>query len=356
MDKHTISGRTFDVASGFNLYIDTTSACNASCPFCIAPTIGRKDASRFFDGVAFALDLTYQVEGTVQVVGGEPMISKRFPELLSMIGEQDFRRVVVNTNGSRVNEDLVQRLKSSAVSCVNVSRHHYDEKINQELMRFRKPLSNEEFARNVNLFHRENVALRMQCNLIKGGVDSVSSMLSYIDWCLGLGCNEVSFSQLFPLGMFDYQVPIEQGYTEKHQIDLRRLVAEIDSCGEFLPVPEHVLRVQNTSIWGGSNYGSSFGEGARRRSWYGPKGTRFSLKTLFGYDEQGLPKVLQYKKEDDWELQDGLLAFAVVHSDGYVTASWDKRERVLFDPFSDFKKDANRKMASSGKTISIAIV
>lgn len=326
------SGKTWRVASGFNLYIDISSACNASCPFCIAPTVERKDGPGFFDGAKFALDLTESVIGTVQVVGGEPMISRRLPALLKEIGARNYRRVVVNTNGSFISNQIISKMKSARVTNVNISRHHYDENRNQEIMGLRPELSNTELSLNIARIIDAGMSVRMQCNLIKGHIDSVRGILDYIDWCTSLDCKEISFSQVFPLDLFDYQVPIEVGYSEKIQIDLRQLVTKMDICGQLSPVPENKLRGQNSSMWGQSNWAGGFGVGAKRRFWFGPKETYLSLKTLSGYDETGLPRETAYNKQEDWELQDGVLAFAVLHSDGRVTASWDRRERLLFNP------------------------
>lgn len=324
-------------SNGFNLYIDISTACNAACPFCIAPTIGRKDGSRFFDGVEFALSFTEQIGGSVQVVGGEPLISHRFVPLLREIGKRSFSRVVVNTNGSFVTQAIVSEMKLNGVTDVNVSRHHYDDLANQVIMRIRPAISNETFTKNLDCILQSGLNLRMQCNLIRGSIDSVSEMLKYITWCNALGCNEVSFSQLFPLSLFDYQVPIEIGYTEAKQIDLRHLVSEIDSCSEISPLTDDQLcdLLTVSSIWGRLTWGSAPLDGensGKRRFWYAPNATMFSIKTLSGYDANGLPNPTEYDKDDDWELRDDVLAFAVLHSDGLVTSSWDRRERVIFSP------------------------
>jgi len=218
----------------------------------------------------------------------------------------------------------------AGVTHVNVSRHHYDEQRNQNIMHLRPELPNAALASGIVRIKDSGIDVRMQCNLIREQIDSLQGVISYNKWSNDLGCKEVSFSQIFPLSLFDYQRPIEVGYTEKVQIDLRQLVADIDACSKFLPAPENYRSGDGMSPWGSSFWGS----GARRRFWFGPEDTRFSLKTLSGYDKSGLPKKTAYNKKDDWELQDGVLAFAVLHSDGTVTASWDRRERQLFNQYA----------------------
>ena len=330
--KKTISilGEEWKVSSGFNLYVDISSACNASCSFCIAPTIERKNGPGFFDGAKFALDLTESIEGTVQIVGGEPMISKKLPKLLQKISEHNYRRVVLNTNGSFITDERISQMNSANVTNVNLSRHHYDEHSNQEIMRLQPKLSNSELALSIENITNSGIDMRMQCNLIKGYIDSVPEILNYLDWCSSIGIKEISFSQIFPLNLFDYQVPIEKGYTEKVQVDLQKLVSKIDTSKEFSSAPGYDRLGEMMSPWGQSVWGS----GAKRRFWYGPSETYFSLKTLSGYDITGIPNETTYDKQEDWELKEGNLAFAVLHPNGQVTASWDKRERLLFNPIT----------------------
>lgn len=324
----SLSGKEWNVPGGFNLYLDITSKCNGSCEFCIAPTIGRKDGRGFFKGLEYSLQLTESIGGTVQIVGGEPMISDRLPRVLQEIGKHNYRRVVLNTNGSSVSNDLASRMYQSGVTDINFSRHHYDDAKNQEIMKLKPFLPNSQFAQNIRKVMDSGIDVRMQCNLVQGHIDDVRKMIDYIYWASSLGCTNVSFSQIFPLSLFDYQVPLKPGFTEKVQIDLRQLVSDIDSCGSFLSAPQSDIRGEQMSIWGKSTWGSL----GKRRFWYGPNKVYVSLKTLSGYDETGLPNETTYNKKDDWELQQNNLAFGVLHPDGLLTASWDRRERVLSKP------------------------
>lgn len=328
------------ISSGFNLYVDTTFACNASCPFCIAPTKGRRESPEFFDGLIAAFRLTSFADGTIQIVGGEPCISPRLPRIIHEAKRFGFRRSVLNTNGTQHPSVTAWDLTECGFTHVNISRHHCDEEQNQEVMRFRKPVTNKQVVARAHEVIDAGMTLRMNCNLIKGHIDSVPKMVRYIRWCRSFGCENVSFSQVFPLGQFDYQVPIEPGYAEAVQIDLREIVYEIESCGQFIPSPAEDTRPENSSAWGSSGWGGSCDspkqpkkkKHGRRRFWLHESGVEISLKTIMGYDDAGLPSRAVYRKDEDWELKDGYVAFAVVHPDGLVTASWDRSERWLLHP------------------------
>lgn len=320
------------VSNGFNLYIDISKACNADCKFCIAPIVGRSDTGDFWGGLDYALDLVAKVDGTVQIVGGEPMISKRLPLLLARIGKRNIRRSVLNTNGSRLDRAHVQMLSTAGLCHLNISRHHYDEKVNQQIMEIRPMVSNAEVALAVALCRDFGIVVRLQCNLLPDRVDDISEMFSYLEWAEFIGCKDVSFSQVFPLGLFDYQVPEYPGFTEGAQINLRGLVEAIHSAGISTAIPD-ATREGHSSDWGRSNWISAaeYGTGGKRRFW-SYRGMQFSIKTLAGYDFSGMPLPTVYDKTTDWELQEDVLAFAVLHSDGLVSASWDKAARPLFDP------------------------
>ena len=316
----------WQVHTGFNCYIDIHPACNASCPFCIAPTRGRKSGPQFFDGMKFALDFTEKINGTIQIVGGEPLISKRLIPLLEMVSHYGIRRTVLNTNGSYLSDSIIDKFLDAGVTHVNISRHHYDESSNQEIMEIRPEIGNDKLAKSISSIIKSGISLRLQCNLIKGHIDSVDKMIAYLDWCNKLGAERVSFSQVFLLGLFDYSV-FSNDYTRQVQVDLQSIVKEMDYNPQFISIPGPPDEMNShggtsTSAWG--SY--------KRRFWRYHDSMDLSVKTFSGYHSDGLPRETMYVKSLDPELQDGLISFAVVHADGLVTASWDRRERILFDP------------------------
>lgn len=119
---------------GFNLYIDLCVACNAQCRFCIAPTHSRVESGGFWAGLDYGIRLTESVNGTLQVTGGEPTISSRFSRLMEVLHHHHFRRVVLNTNGSHLSDDIVTQILIGGVDHVNISRHHWRADVNKHIM------------------------------------------------------------------------------------------------------------------------------------------------------------------------------------------------------------------------------
>ena len=323
---------SWKVDRGFNLYIDVTEVCNASCPFCIAPTQGRKDGTGFFEGLEWALDFTQKSNGSVQVTGGEPTLSNRLPRILSEIGKRIFHRKVLNTNAYDLSDPVVSQIRDARISHVNISRHHFHDRENQKLMQI-QPGNKAKNALLYESFRRvemSGIPVRMNCNLVLGFIDDFEKVQQYIQWCESFGCRNVAFSQTFPLGVFAYQQPIEIGFAERSQVDLDVIVNQLDTHAGF--IADQKRKLEAMSMWGHSTWIGSFVEGGHRRFWKTQSGMEVSIKTLAGWDQNGVPLPTTYSRADDPELQDGQLCFAVVHPDGTVSASWNKRERVLFWP------------------------
>jgi len=317
------------VDNGFNCYVDVHPACNATCPFCIAETVGRTSGPLFFDGLEYTLELVEKLNGTIQVVGGEPMISRRLTGILELMEDYRFHRVVVNTNGTITDPGIFDKMKRAGVTHVNLSRHHYDENLNQKIMNIRPKLDNDKFRGVVDAIKNTGVHVRVQACLIKGYIDSLPEIVNYLDWCKSIGVNDVSFSQMFPLKEFDYQLEPVAGYTEEMQVNMAEIIRGIWAQKKY----KSIRGPSRTTSHGGGET-TAWGNRNRRRFWKAPNGVSFSIKTLLGYDTNGSPLTNQYVKTQDAELAPGRLAFAVLHADGRLTASWDRRERVIYVPTS----------------------
>ena len=85
-----------------------TDVCNLRCPYCFANEFVNKDANEIsMENFKKALDFiaTDPNERSVGLIGGEPTIHSKFREILQLlIEDKRFQRVVLYTNGIRINE------------------------------------------------------------------------------------------------------------------------------------------------------------------------------------------------------------------------------------------------------------
>ena len=263
------------------------------------------DGPKFMDGLTYGLDFTQKHGGSVQVTGGEPSLSRRLPAVLAEVGKRSFHRKVVNSNGSGFSIGGVDELVKAGITHVNLSRHHYVEHRNQEVMRFSHAEwgTNERFIKAVRMIHAAGILVRVNCNLLAAYIDSAVEMSRFIEWCESFRVYNVSFSETFPLDVFEYNLPIVPGYADAHAVDLAMLVAELDSMlGAVRESPEYL-----SSSWSQSQWISSFVVGGHRRFLNTEAGGRISIKTLAGWQPDGLPNLPVYSKAVDAELRTGTI-------------------------------------------------
>ena len=133
----TNPNRSIEQLPSLRLYIKLTDDCNANCLFC------ANESSKDFGNIdlnKLAFVITYLKERNllhgISITGGEPMTKpKLLFELLDLVFKIDpHMEVQVSTNGVNLLRFLdykdVNKLES-----IHISRHHYDDQINQEIFR-----------------------------------------------------------------------------------------------------------------------------------------------------------------------------------------------------------------------------
>lgn len=165
---------SFPLENTIALYIVPTRRCNANCPFCAFKA----------DNISFDIEIFKQrfsellqiaMIDTVHFTGGEPSLEiDQIKAVCSFIKEvSPLTTISVNTNGSFI-EDLCSIPELDNIS---LSRHHYDDKKNNEL--FGK-LNVPNTERLLSLSEKEK--LHLSCNLIKGYIDNEAELLQFLEF------------------------------------------------------------------------------------------------------------------------------------------------------------------------------
>lgn len=172
-----------------NVYV--TNSCNGTCKFCcnVNNTPFQFDLEkfkRFFDEVYSKIAIR-----KVTFTGGEPSLN--FSALYDCIQyiSGKCEQIVICTNGTLLQYDLVFY---PSITGVSVSRHHYDEDKNEELIGLRT-------GDLIDLYKRElwpsiGNKINLSCNLIKGYIDSVSEMYMFLEYASKCGIHNVAFVNL----------------------------------------------------------------------------------------------------------------------------------------------------------------
>jgi len=112
-------------------YLQVTRKCNNQCIFCSNPQFEQEQNLE---------DLKIQVkqfknDGITEIIltGGEPTISPYIFDIISFIKKEGLNTRII-TNGVNLSErNIVEKLKKAGIDNINVSIHHHEETISDEL-------------------------------------------------------------------------------------------------------------------------------------------------------------------------------------------------------------------------------
>ncbi len=204
-----LGGGRYRVYGNANCSIYSAAACNGNCPFCVEKVRPASKGSRLADvkcciddGAYFAaldraLRLVRPLDPSMSITGGEPSIDTRLPRTISLVQKHGFRRRTITTNGSGLLKNgLVPRIVAGGFKHMNISRAHVDEERNQAIMQLDEPLTNSDLRRIIEGTKGTALRPRLSCVLLRGEIDDVDDIVSYLDWASDMGVDNVVFRQL----------------------------------------------------------------------------------------------------------------------------------------------------------------
>lgn len=214
-----------------NVQILITRICNFHCKFCIEN-----------DGLSFNIS-TYQlpwlvkevltqyktqnIRPTVSITGGEPtLLPQRLYEILNVIlpfvEKNDIEYVNLNTNGTNIScVNLFPWL------AINVSRHHYDFSVNQQI-----------FGGKFNtLDHNTTTKSTLQCVLMMGYIDTLREIKKYMDiYSMAKG---YSFRSLTKLDKSKGYLK-ESIFTSERFVDIKLILDQVARDPDFTFVQQKI--------------------------------------------------------------------------------------------------------------------
>jgi len=296
----TIMGHEYLVHPNVNLYVDMTSACNCRCNFCIARvSFDRRVKPVSSEWLEYALDVCAVASPSVQITGGEPTLFPReLMELVAVVNRRRPRRPVINTNGKNLAQ-VSAGLRNSAIEHVNISRHHYNDTTNAQIMGD-FAISSDELARGIRPIQDR---VRIQCNMLDHQIDTYDEVMQFIAYCYHkLGVRNISFAQLTPLP--------SGSYYDRRILKVVR-GAPVDSD----PILE---RIEQDSRFAFKKY-------------RGGVACYYEVWDFLAYEH---PMTVLFKFSDNAWLEKAdadpiLLPDFILHTDGTLAGSWCKDRKVL---------------------------
>lgn len=169
------------------LEVMLTSDCNGRCSWCI-----EKEGYHPTDSVSWevlAQKILDSDKDHVILLGGEPTLYPHLSKLIDKICQT--KKVFLTTNGSSLIPGTMT-IQFGGLWGMNVSIHHYDLWKNFEITGI--PFDQE----SLRTCFRETrgIEYRLNCNLIKGYIDSEEQIERYIDFAYEICAHRVRFAEL----------------------------------------------------------------------------------------------------------------------------------------------------------------
>jgi len=244
-------GNSVTVYANANLSVYSAQACNARCAFCVEElrpasrgvaldvqkTVEADDV-RYFGALDNVLSTLDPLNPSVSVTGGEPSQDPRLPRILRTLQAHGARKRTVTTNGSglldeREGRTLIDWIATTGVAHLNISRAHWDDRVNAKLMRYRGSPDADALREIVARARRGGTRVRMSCVLVAGAVDDLDDVLAYLDFAERCGVDNVIFRQLMKTDSSTVQPNFVTRFSQRRCVGMAPLLERISEHPAF---------------------------------------------------------------------------------------------------------------------------
>jgi cyclic pyranopterin phosphate synthase len=272
-------GKPATVYANANLSIYSAQTCNARCAFCVEElrpasrgvaldvqkTVESDDA-RYFAAMQSVFDAVRPLNPSVSVTGGEPSQDARLPRILRTLQAHGARKRTVTTNGSgllemREGRPLIDWIAGTGVAHLNISRAHWDDRINAKLMRYRDSGASPDaqaLREIVSHAQRGGTRVRLSCVLVANAVDTLAGMLAYLDFAASIGVDNVIFRQLMQTDPSTTHANFVTKFSDRRRVAMTPLLAALAARGDFTVQRQVMGYYYYVEVW---RYGGVRGTG-----------------------------------------------------------------------------------------------
>ena len=285
-----------------NIYVITTYRCNWNCGFCLFKFNKEEEAatSEIVDKLEYAI-VSSKKRVYIKITGGEPFLKKSLLKAIFDLAakyKEKVYKIGIGTNGSLILPEFFNDVVNK--THIFLSRHEIYDGLPTP-----KDLS-------INILNNPLIKFRINCNMVKGGVDSIGSIRQYINVKFSsLGITDYCFRELnkvaidknniYPTQIYDYILYYKQNHIDLTEIEKQ---AKIDLQLE---------KIKYNGNYYDKNYLYKFHYGA---------GIKLNIK-FRSIDER---RLIDYNTKVNPDEVDEF----VLHPDGTLTGCWDKDLKLIF--------------------------
>lgn len=205
-----------------NLYVVVNRKCNAGCEFC--EFTDSKTSSVDLENLEKIISDIYKIGmiNKLHITGGEPGLDvQKVKEITKICKDKDkLIGTSVNSNGT----NLEKLLTIETLDNIALSRHHYNEDKNKELMKI-QTVSNNDIMRLDDELKKK---IHLSCNLIKEYIDSPDEIRKYLEFASKLNINDVGLVGLMQINDFCRACFVDFNTLDLSKID--NLIKSKQSC------------------------------------------------------------------------------------------------------------------------------
>lgn len=172
------------------LEVYLTPKCNGKCSWCVDKEGWCPEEK--VPWYQLASSIKKSKAKNIILLGGEPTLYPRLQQLITAIKDQE-KRVYITTNGSRLTPAFC-RENLKGINGINISIHHYNQYMNRDQVGFL--LSKRDIVSSIITLHEQGATVRLNCNCIRGFIDSREKVEDYIRWGWKLGVDSIRFAEL----------------------------------------------------------------------------------------------------------------------------------------------------------------
>jgi len=172
------------------LEVNLIKECNARCSWCIEKLGYHPFHMATWEQMAEAAIATGRKN--IILLGGEPTLYSDIKPLIEKLVAANLK-VWITTNGCRINRSYCER-NFTGIAGVNISIHHFDMRLNHEITHLY--LNEQVLIDGIKTIHELGGSIRLNCNTIKGYIDSEETIHQYIGWAKKIGADTIRFAEL----------------------------------------------------------------------------------------------------------------------------------------------------------------